>query len=381
MRVLLASSPSEGLFYSLVPLAWALRSRGHQVLVGAPENMATVVASAGLPFAAAAPPLNVATVMNTDREGIPIPRPDTEEELLAHIGRGFGKLSRLSLPGLDSLVEEWRPDVIVAEHHEYASAIAATRRGLPRVVHPVALASPPVIDEVGVAELAPELAERGLTTLDDPALVLTCCPDSVGTPETRAATPMRYIEYNTQAELPPTALSEKRRPRVLLSLGTRVPRVLGVPFLRSLVDSVADVCGELLVATPADLATELGTLPANVLAGWLPVDEVVPSCDLALHQAGSNTVMTSLLAGVPQILLPYIAEQRDMARRLERAGVAQVVEPGAETPELLRRTCQEMIGDESYLRRIRTLATEFTAMPTPAAVVPAIEQLCLEPAR
>jgi len=39
MRVLVFASCSEGLALPLVPLGWALRTAGHEVLIACPENM------------------------------------------------------------------------------------------------------------------------------------------------------------------------------------------------------------------------------------------------------------------------------------------------------------------------------------------------------
>lgn len=48
MRVLFTTTPGRGHFFPMVPLAWALRCAGHQVVVAAPPQIAESVRAAGL---------------------------------------------------------------------------------------------------------------------------------------------------------------------------------------------------------------------------------------------------------------------------------------------------------------------------------------------
>ena len=51
MRILVATAPGYGLTLPLVPLAWAARAAGHEVLLATTSEMATVGPAAGLPVA------------------------------------------------------------------------------------------------------------------------------------------------------------------------------------------------------------------------------------------------------------------------------------------------------------------------------------------
>ena len=48
MRIVLTTSALEGHFFPMVPLAWALRAAGHEVLVNAPANFTPTITSTGL---------------------------------------------------------------------------------------------------------------------------------------------------------------------------------------------------------------------------------------------------------------------------------------------------------------------------------------------
>ena len=58
MKTLVATGPAHPLYYPIVPLAWALRAAGHEVLVAAPESFEGPVRGSGLPMAPVYGPLD-----------------------------------------------------------------------------------------------------------------------------------------------------------------------------------------------------------------------------------------------------------------------------------------------------------------------------------
>ena len=64
MRVLVTSWGWRSHFYPLVPLAWALRSAGHEVLVASQPAMIEVITGAGLPAVAVGEDLDFAEVFS-----------------------------------------------------------------------------------------------------------------------------------------------------------------------------------------------------------------------------------------------------------------------------------------------------------------------------
>ena len=128
MRVLLASTSGAGHFGPLVPFADALRRAGHEILVTAPISAQARVERADLPFISFADPL--------ERDLEPVwarvraARPDEANELV--LGELFGRVrARAALPGVELAIDAWRPDVVVRESCEFASAVAAEAREIP----------------------------------------------------------------------------------------------------------------------------------------------------------------------------------------------------------------------------------------------------------
>ena len=65
-----------------------------------------------------------------------------EEANAVVIGEVFGRLGAgAALPGVEAMIESWRPDVVVRESYEFASVVAAERAGIPHVRVATGLAS------------------------------------------------------------------------------------------------------------------------------------------------------------------------------------------------------------------------------------------------
>jgi hypothetical protein len=60
---------------------------------------------------------------------------------------------------------------------------------------------------------------------------------------------------------------------------------------------------------------------------WLPGAAMVARADVVLFHGGYGTMMETIRAGVPSVLLPFHTEQEGNGRRLEQNGAAQVLAP------------------------------------------------------
>ncbi|TCJ89896.1 nucleotide disphospho-sugar-binding domain-containing protein [Nocardia alba] len=377
MRVLISTGPSYGLFFPLVPLAWALRAAGHEVVCASPEGHARTVASAGLNFAPTYGPMTMREVMLADRAGRPVTIADTEPELLEQVGRGFGRLAARTLPGVDDVVRRLRPDVVVAEPHAYSAAVSAATHGIPYVRHGIGMGFDPVIDRWGADELAPELTARGLADIPGPALDLDPCPAPVRAPHAEHLPPIRYIPFEAPTTLPAWLTTPRDRPRVLLTLGTVAPQGRGLPLFRELLAALPALGVELVVAVEDKALSALEPLPdAVVAAGWLPLATAVGVCDVIVHHGGGGTTMAGIRAGVPQLLLPQVLpEQYDSARRLADHGSALQLPGGNFSSSDIVDAAGRLLGEPEFTVRARALAAAVAEMPSPVEVLPYIESL------
>ncbi|GGJ96591.1 glycosyl transferase [Pilimelia anulata] len=364
------------MYFPLVPLGWALRAAGHDVLVGAPASFDEPVRQSGLPLAAVSGPVEMADVMSRDRAGQPVAVPRTDAEMTAGVGTGFGRLAARTLAGTSELVRGWGPDVIVTESYSFApAAVAAALHGVPWVLHTVGPGDLPIRD--GVArELAPELAELGLAGIGDPDLVLDNCPPLLGEPAAPAAERVRYVPYGEPGIVPDWCARRATRPRILVTLGSVQPAIGGLPLLAELVRAVATLPVELVVAVADYLVDRLGPLPANVLAaGWQSLTSVLPGCSAVVHHGGPGTMMACVHAGLPQVIIPGRGKPHDAIRRLVEFGAARALPPEQVTPGAVRDACAALLDAPAYGQRARAARDLLGQLRSPVDAVPLVTAL------
>ncbi|WP_242608770.1 nucleotide disphospho-sugar-binding domain-containing protein [Actinomadura formosensis] len=382
--MLMTTAPMHGHFFPLVPLAWALQSAGHEVLVAAPGDFSAAVTGTGLCAHATVDEADFGDFMFRDRAGRPVERPAEMDGRLAVSGRAWGRLAARVLPGMLDAVRGWRPDLVISEPCEHAGPVAAARHGVPWVEHGWGMALHPILRRAGGEELAPELDELGLPALPDPSAVIDVCPPSMQRPGAAAGLAMRYTPYNGSAPLPGWLWDRPAVPRVCLTMGSLLPRFGGEPvadLLSRLVRALPALGIELVVAMAPDRAKLLpAASPAVRLAGWLPISRVLPHCDLVIHHGGGGSTLTSLAASVPQLVLPRPAvDMIDNAERVAAAGAGRALPPevtgGDGGMDAVLAACAELLAEPRYRRGAAALAAEIAARPAPARIVPRLRRL------
>ncbi|QGV77511.1 nucleotide disphospho-sugar-binding domain-containing protein [Streptomyces ficellus] len=380
MRILVNTGPSHGLYFPVVPMAWALRAAGHDVLVAGTEGLGPLVSGSGLPFVAVPGPYHTSEAMITDRAGQRLVPPDDEAGVLEHMGRGFARLAARTHDGLSDVVRRWRPDLVLSDVHAYGAGLVAREHGVPWVEHSIGLGyrHRPVMDKWGAEELAPELERAGLAGLPQADLTLDVCPPSLRAEEAATVQPLRYAPYDAPGTLPEWVLREPERPRLLLSMGTVWPAIGGAPLLGRLVAALASLDVDIVAAVDDQYLEQLGPLPPQVVgAGWMPLGSVLPGCDVVVHHGGGGLTMAALRAGLPQLQVRYLitAEQFDSGRRLAELGVGrQAVSEELDLDAVVESTTA-LLRDSGYRERAGKVRDEIAAMPPATDVVAVIEAL------
>jgi UDP:flavonoid glycosyltransferase YjiC (YdhE family) len=235
-----------------------------------------------------------------------------EEQRLFAERDWFGRVCTAHMrPRLDAACDELRPDLIIREPCEYASAIAAVDRGIPFVTVAITNAQ----GEWGAtATAAPVLPGAVVDALRERPF-LSRFPASLD--------PSPYPRTHRYAEpVPP----ESTRELVYATFGTAAPGLGHDPY-RALLDAVDGLDVDVLLTTGDDL--DLGPVPDNVrVERWVPQAEALARAKLVVCHGGSGTVLGALAAGLPLVILPLFADQPANAERLARAGAARAVTPG-----------------------------------------------------
>jgi UDP:flavonoid glycosyltransferase YjiC (YdhE family) len=365
MKVLFMPLPGVGHTFPMVPLAWAMRTAGHDVtFLGGFDGLQ--VSNAGFPVVDGIPP-------GTRIEDL---FPDVLEEA-PDIFESMAHLTTEQILGLkpmvvkpwdihvDSFVAAARqigPDLIFFDPVFSAGLVAAAVLDVPAVGHGYMLVR---FTPEFVREHAAEGFERHGVDLPKRRALIDLGPASLMEPGP-ATWQMRYVPYNGGGVLPAWLAEPPARPRVAVTLGTPLPHRTSTERLAKVVRAAAQVDADFALTVGEATAEKLGPLPDNVrTTGWIPLFQLLQTCTAVIHHGGSGTMFTASAAGIPQLVLPEGADNDYNARRLRAYGCALVPTPGSIEADDIRA----LLSSVELRTAARNLRQEMEQMPTPAALV------------
>ena len=336
MRILFTSTTGLGHLLPVLSLAEAASSAGHTVQVSTPAPHADRVAARGLTWHE--------MVMPTQAQRDDVWRRAAEPEQAG--AQIFGRLNpTAALPGLEVLVRDWRPDLVVSEGGEYAGDLAAERAGIPIVrVHPGLVLGhhwdrmvAPVLFSVRAGlGLDADVTEQWL----------------VGAPQ------VSYFPREFDHGPESAAVLRARRPRLPRPAGDRKPLVYvtfgseipGLPMFSSTVQAAVTAarrtgCRVLLSVGSADPG-RLGDLTGVEVASWVDQAAVLPRARAVIHHGGAGTTLDALAAGTPTVAVPFFADQPMNAERLVATGTGLAVPPGPGLTDRLAEALHGVLADE-----------------------------------
>lgn len=415
MRVLLTSFSADAHFGPAVPLAWALRTAGHELRVASQPALTESIARAGL----------TAVPVGHDHRHEAWLRRFGPEILALHQNADFFEVrhDRLDLDFLlghftvmcpmfwseinnESMVAElvefargWRPDLVVWEPFTFAGAVAARACG---AAHARLLSFPDLFlsvrrrlldvlagepdgngDDVlrdwlswTLAEFGEEFGEDVLTgqwSIDQtPAFARL----DLGQP----TVPMRYVPYTGPAPsiVPGWLRAEPVRPRVCVTLGitSRKVRAFQAVAIEDLFEAVSGLDAEIVMTLAQEQVELAAGAPGNVrVVDDVPLDVLLPTCSAIVHHGGAGTWTTAVTCGVPQIALSSMWDHFYRARRLEELGAGLHLPAAELTAARLRDGLTRLLEDDAFRHNAGRLRREVAEDPAPNDVVPVLERL------
>jgi UDP:flavonoid glycosyltransferase YjiC (YdhE family) len=373
MRVLLSSTDGPGHFAPLRPFIDALVTRGDDVLIVVPPRLEATVSAMGQPFVVSAEP--PAEELGALREHFSTV--SGHEAAMLGNRELFGRLwTAALLPTAERACREWRPELVLHEAAEYASAIAAERCGVAHAQVAISLA------EVESGSL--ELAASALAEHDEQIVKrLRASPYLTRFPASLDPSPYLATErFRDAPEAPRTSLADRWEgsdaPLVYVTFGSvtgGLPNAAAV--YRTALDAVAGLHARVLLTVGRDVdINTLGPVPENThVEAWVPQADVLADATLVVAHGGSGTTFGTLAAGVPLVIVPLFADQLVNAARTAGAGAAVAVEPdryvergmgtlGPQHAPRLRAAIETILADRSYARAATRIADEMTALPS-----------------
>jgi UDP:flavonoid glycosyltransferase YjiC (YdhE family) len=360
VRILFTCRPAYGHLFPLLPLANAARAAGHEVVFGTGEAFVPKVQELGF---------------ETHRVGISIRDAEAEAQRRHGADAGFldigitmfaELLPQATMADLRPLLPGLRPDLVVYEQSDVGAGALAQQAGIPAVSLVIGRSMPPEVLAVAAERLAPLWG-----TLPADAMFGDACidvwPDSVRDPGSAAVPkvfPMRPTPYDADVPLPPLPDDGF----VYLTLGTVVYGATQV--LRGAIAALSRLPVDVLVAAgPGDPAA-LGPVPENVrVAGFVPQAEVLKHAGLVVHHGGTGTVLGTLAAGLPQLILPQGADQFANAETLSALGAAKALVGDAIRIDAIESAVRELRDGSAAREVARGIAAEIAGMPAPEAVL------------
>jgi MGT family glycosyltransferase len=182
-------------------------------------------------------------------------------------------------------------------------------------------------------------------------------------------------------EAPPEWLSAlpRDRPWVHVTEGTMHAQD---PFLlRSASRGLANLPLQVVMTTGGrrdPTRMDLGLIAPNVVVErWVPHRDLLPHTDVVVTTGGAGTVMTSLSAGIPLVVVPTEWDKPENAQRVVETGTGLRLAPQRCTPKRVRTAVERVLRDPSYRRNALEMAAHLQAYGGPARAAELLEELCV----
>jgi UDP:flavonoid glycosyltransferase YjiC (YdhE family) len=382
------SSAGLGHVYPMMPLAFALQRRGHDVRWLTGPDACDRLRDVGI----RADPVGIAfedlraeyrrlfPAESTTSTG-PSERPD---HLFPH---QFGGLATSHV--LDAAVRiatDWTPALVVHDAADFAGPIVARLAGVPSVTHAFGALTPIWRVEAAATQAAPAWRSVGLEPrrfggLYD-HLYLDIYPASLQVADMSHVPRRQPIRSDafTPALRGSTAVHAPHAddaPLVYLTFGT-VDRER--PIFPVAIAAIAALPVRLLVTVgPRGDPAAFEPQPGNVrIERFVPQAEVLSGCAVMVSHAGSGTFLGALREGIPQLCLPQAADQFLNAAACQRSGVGLSLESAAATGPAIGEAVKRLLVEPGFRERAVAAAAEMAAMPSPDDVVPILERLAID---
>lgn len=373
MRILAACSlGGAGHLNPLLPFLDAAQQRGDQIMVLGPPAIGEMVARAGYAFRPGGEPSE--SEVSAIREQLPV-LPAAEASILGN-RELFGRLAtRAMLPETNRMFGTWKPDLVLRDPTEYASAVLACRMRTPSAQVAISLADGEV---ASISAAAPALEEhqRGLVDALFAMPYLTRFPRSLD-PSSFSGT-IRYRESaaTDSTEPLPDWWGQRKDPLIYMSFGT----VLGhmseaADFYRLALKAIEGVPARVLLTVGLKLDMEsLGYIPDNVhVETWIDQTRLLDDAALVVCHGGSGTALGALAAGVPVVVVPLFADQFENGRRIAAAGAGRIAWDDrrdktswvvSDDAARIADAVNTVLTDDAYRGQARIIAKEMAAAPS-----------------
>jgi len=120
----------------------------------------------------------------------------------------------------------------------------------------------------------------------------------------------------------------------------------------------------------------LDTMAPNIrVERWVPFGDLLPRVDVVVTTGGPNTVLATLQAGVPLVIVPFDWDHPENAWHVEEAGAGLRLAPQDCAPERLCETVERVLNEPSFRENAQRLAETLARQGGPARAAELLEGL------
>ena len=190
---------------------------------------------------------------------------------------------------------------------------------------------------------------------------------------------VRYVPFNGPTTVPDWIHRDGHRRRVCLTLGMTAREDLGGDLfaIDELIDALASLDIELIATLDEAQLDAVGTLPDNVRAvGFVPLNELLPTCSVIIHHGGFGTLGNAMAHGVRNLIVPgRYWDEIGFGELLEARGAGGYIDPYRLSGDALksklpvdafRAKVATLLDDPSFAHNAMVMRDELRAVPSPS---------------
>jgi UDP:flavonoid glycosyltransferase YjiC (YdhE family) len=381
LRILFTCRPLSGHFEPLLPLAKAARDAGHDVAFASGDPFDGRAEAAGLGAFRVGPGESFRAEWMPRFPGLSTLVGDAMREFF--FTEIFANLELVPRAvDLQTVIQEWQPDVVVHEIAELAAPMVCTALGVPYVDVGYGPLAPRSLLEAAGSAVAPHWRARGLEPHPLAGLYrylyVDPCPPALQSPglsDVDAVQPMRTVAVDEASLARPAWFDDlPDRPIVYVTLGTIWNR--DVRFFEIVMEALRDDVNLVVTVGSQNDPDAFGAQPSSVVVRrFIPQHEVLPWCGAAVMHGGSGTMLGALAHGVPLLVIPQGADQWANAEQVVASGAGRRLLRDDVSVEVVRGEMSTLLGDRSFSSAAALVRDQIRDMPVPAAAVTRIEAL------
>jgi UDP:flavonoid glycosyltransferase YjiC (YdhE family) len=386
VRVLVSTTGGVGHILPVIPLALELQRQGHDVIWATAQGSCSLIDGMGITTS----PAGLMPMERNQRFFANYPNafavPPRERRPVAFAGLFAMTAAPVMIDALVPLFDEFRPELVVRETSEFASAPLATSKDVPTVVVAFSGELPDKVLAAGVAAAAPLWSRFGLDVPRDLGMYATAylhpfAPSLGQRPLGATVLDMAPLIVDGNPSDHPEWLGSigTERPFIYATYGTENgPQAPWEAIVGGL--AAVDVDAVVTVGRGVDL-DPLRSMLADLSPGRVRIEHYVPQAFLmeratvVISHGGAGTMLAAGVAGVPQIVIPVGADQFENTDAFVSAGVAVAIGHNEVDATVIADRLRLLLGDGDFGDRSRALARAFGEMPSPESIANRLVEL------